>query len=288
MLAVRPTPEDPRLARRAAHGVGRGFIVARAVATAAGAKTVVASARAGSPLRLLEPAFAGARCAAVCMVTFGGGLVDGDRIELDVEVEAGATLLLFTQSSTKVFRGASAQHLAARVAGTLVLLPDPVSAFAGARYTGRVDVALEGRGACVVLDAITSGRPAYGDRWAMTGLDLRTRVSLDGRAVVTDALRLGGGAPLARMGHFEALATLLAVGGAAGPIVTALLAEPIAPPTRDLVVAASRLPRASALGTIGAVARIAATSPSLALDAARRRLRNLPDIDVVDPFASRY
>jgi hypothetical protein len=40
--------------------------------------------------------------------------------------------------------------------------------------------------------------------------------------------------------------------------------------------------------TPGAIARIAGITPTHALDEARARLRNLPDIDVVDPFASRH
>src|SRR5690242_8834798 len=108
---------------------GSGSVIARVV----GGRTVLVSARADSPLRLIRPTFPGMRGAAVCMVTFGGGLVDGDDVALDLVVEAGATLLVFTQASTKVFRGASSQRVSAHVDGRLVLLPDPVAAFAEAR-----------------------------------------------------------------------------------------------------------------------------------------------------------
>ena len=147
-----------RSAAQARSRSGRGTLVARAV----GGRTVLATARADSPLRFVQPTFAGTSSAAVCLVTFGGGLVDGDRIEVDVEVERGATLLVFTQASTKVFRGSSSQCLRARVDGTLLLLPDPVAAFAGARYTQRVDVELGADGACVLFDGYTSGRAAFG------------------------------------------------------------------------------------------------------------------------------
>jgi urease accessory protein len=223
-------------------------------------------------------------------VTFGGGLVGGDEVDLDIEVERSATLVIFTQSSTKVFRGASRQALRAKVEGTLVLLPDPVSAFAGARYTQRVDVALGTDGGCIVLDGLTSGRAAFGDRWAMTALDLRTTIEHTDRRVVTDALRFDSAdGPIAdRAGRYEAFATLIAVGRSVEPVVNAIVRQPIAPPSSDLVVAASPLPRASALGVPGAIARVAATSPAAALVEVRSRLGNLPDIDAVDPFVSRH
>lgn len=278
-----------RRAAQARSRSGQGTIVARAV----GGRTVLAAARADSPLRFVQPTFAGTSSAAVCLVTFGGGLVDGDRIEIDVEVERGATLVVFTQASTKVFRGTSSQLLRARVAGTLVLLPDPVAAFAGARYAQRVDVDLDAGGACVLLDGYTSGRAAFGDRWAMQTLDLRTRVALDGRVVLMDALRLDAtdGSIADRAGSFDAFATLVAIGRGAAPVVEAIRRDPIAPPSRELVVATSAIPAldcAPQAPVPGAMLRVAAASQAMALAVVRSRLRNLPDIDAVDPFESRY
>ncbi len=278
---------DGALAQDAFTRSGSGVVVARA----SGGRTVLTSTLAESPLRLVRPTFPGTRSAAVCVVTFGGGLVDGDDIALELDVGPGATLVVFSQASTKVFRGAARQTLRARVAGTLVLLPDLVSAFADARYTQRVDVELAGPdAACVLLDGFTSGRAAFGERWAMRGLDLRTSVTIADRAIVVDALRLdtADGPIPARTGPFEAFATLVAVGHAAAPVVQAIERDPIAPPSPGLVVAASPLPRARSVGLPGAVLRAAATSPHDALAAVRARLRNLGDMDVVDPFRTRY
>jgi len=295
---------------------GRGSIVARAGAAADG-KTAIARLHAETPLRFLQPTFAGTKGAAVCVVTFGGGLVDGDVIDVDVEVEAGATLVLFTQSTTKAFRGASRQTLRAKVDGRLVWLPDPVAAFKDASYTQSVDVELGPSGSCVLLDGFTSGRAAFGERWLMERLDLRTRITTaSGRVVVADALRLERSQkpPRAsktaaqnaaqtpdvshtpgvtwpsiaeRMRGFDALATLIAVGQGVKPVVDALLGTPLPLPAPDLVVAVSPLPRSTA-EVPGAIARVAASTPAHAMAAVRSRLRNLPEIDAVDPFTSRY
>jgi urease accessory protein len=142
----------------------------------------------------------------------------------------------------------------------------------------------------VLLDGFTSGRAAFGDRWAMSGLELRTSVTHGGRAVVTDALRLDvADGPLSeRVGQYEAFATLIAVGRRAASVIRAIQHDAVAPPTDDLVVAASPLPRADTLGLPGAIARVASTSTTRTLSAIRSRLRNLPDIDAVDPFGARY
>ncbi len=262
------------------HGHGHGTVVARFEGPEGRGRTVLSKVHATSPLRFLRPTFPGSRAEAVCLLTFGGGLVDGDAIDVDLRVEAGATLVVFTQATTKAFRGSSRQTIRAEVHGTLVLLPDPVACFAGSRYRQRVDITLHGDGSAVALDGFTSGRAAFGDRWAFDRLDLATTVHARGRILVRDALRLDAseGSIPARLDRFEAFATVLAVGPRVAPVVASILAK--SKVTDDVAAAGSPLPS-------GAIVRIAATSPARALEEARARFRNLADIDVVDPFASR-
>ena len=242
------------------------------------------TALASSPLRFVRPTFPGSRAAAVCLVTFGGGLVDGDSVDVELVVEEGATLVVFTQSTTKAFRGRSRQTIRAEVRGTLVLLPDPVACFAEARYEQQIDIALHGEGSAVVLDGFTSGRAAFGERWAFTSLAMTTTIRADDRVLLRDAVHLDeSDGPIApRLDRFEAMATVLAIGPRVLPLIASIV-EPGSRARPDLVAAPSRLATCE-----GALARIAATSPSLALSEARVRLRNLPDIDVVDPFLSRH
>lgn len=260
---------------------GRGLLVA----TRSGARSAstLSHAFATSPLRFVRPTFPGSSAAAVCLVTFGGGLVDGDSVDLDVTVEPGAALLVFTQATTKVFRGRARQSLRAKVAGTLVLLPDPVACFRDAHYEQRVEIDLQGPNAsCVVLDGFTSGRAAYGERWAFGSLDTRTVVRRDGRKILHEAFNLDArdGSIAERLDRFECFATLLAIGSGASPVRAGILSRARG---RDLVAAPSPLP----VSSDGAVVRIAGMNPLGVIDEVQRRLRNLPEMDVVDPFTAR-
>ncbi len=289
MLVVASVDDEQSRPERAG-AAGRGDVLVRQV-PAMGGRSAVVAAQGSNPLRLLQTSFPAAPdAAAVCVVTFGGGLVDGDRIELDVVVERGATLILFTQSSTKVFRGSSSQALRAKVDGTLLWLPDPVAAFGGSRYAQTVDVELGADGGCVLLDAFTSGRAAFGERWVMGGLDLRTRVRREDRLIVNDSLRLSAeDGPIAeRTGPYDAFATLVAVGKVSEPVIGPMLRDRVAPPNEALTVATSPLPRASSAGFPGAILRVCASRPAGAMAAVRSRLRNLPEMGAVDPFGSRY
>ena len=68
-----------------------------------GTSTVIDSAFATSPLRLLTPRNHGGGAWAYTS-TLGGGLVDGDAIRLHVKVGPGAAAALFSQGENRVYR----------------------------------------------------------------------------------------------------------------------------------------------------------------------------------------
>src|SRR5688572_887672 len=119
--------EAVRIARPPAWGSGLDRSrVARAVLRCERVRDedVVTELYAESPLRLLY--LRPSRC--VYQSSYGGGLVDGDALQLDVTVGAGASLTLKTQASTKAYRGATRQGWHVRVApgARFVSWPDPL------------------------------------------------------------------------------------------------------------------------------------------------------------------
>ena len=152
-----------------------------------GRRSVVTRAYAASPLRLLTPRSAG-DAAWVFTSSFGGGLVDGDRVALEIDVRGSGAALLSTQASTKVYRspGGVSTTLRARVEddGLLVLLPDPVVPFRDSRYVQEQTCDLARGGRLIALDWVSSGRRESGERWAFTDYRARLRVRVDGRRVL--------------------------------------------------------------------------------------------------------
>jgi urease accessory protein len=246
----------------------------------AAGKSVVVRAWARAPLVVLEPRGLGG-AAWLVAGTLGGGLVDGDRVELDVGVGAGATCLLATQAQTKAYRGASSQRLALRVgAGALVVCaPDPVACFAGARYAQTARIVLDGDASIVWLEGVTCGRRAHGERWAFASYASRVVIERGGAAILRDAVVLdeAHGAIGDRLGRFDALATIAAIGPRAEPVAQALLAGAR---TGDVLVAPSPIAG-------GAIARVAARSVEAAQRAVRELLAPLTGSLGDDPFRGR-
>lgn len=166
------------------------------------------------PLKLLSPRLAHSDVAIVYVMNYGGGLVCGDRIKLQVRAEGGSRLLLLSQGSTKVFKvrspnrastrlgnstddsplenNATTQLLDVHVAPTsaVFLLPDPVTCFRSASYTQVQRFHLSKGASMVLLDWFTSGRKSLGEEWVFSRYFSVNEVNVDGRRIAKDVMLL--------------------------------------------------------------------------------------------------
>lgn len=109
----------------------------------------------------------------VYLLTYGGGIVAGDSIDLDVQLDSKTRLLLLTQGSTKIFKTEDAQKVShqrmnvrLKEGAALVYLPDPVQPFAHTAFSQSQLYHLDnGHGSMCVCDWVTSGRSARGENW---------------------------------------------------------------------------------------------------------------------------
>src|SRR5277367_4021728 len=60
------------------------------------------------PLKLISPSpTASQKSVLVFLLTYGGGLVGGDQVHLDIDVKSNAKLSIVTQGHTKIFKSPS-------------------------------------------------------------------------------------------------------------------------------------------------------------------------------------
>jgi len=261
---------------------GRGRIAVRKRGDGSALHTLFAT----SPLRLLAPHNHG-RAAWVCAASFGGGLVDGDALDVRADVADDAWLVLTTQASTKVYRsdthGAS-QTLVADVGprGALVCMPDPVVPFAGSRYTQRSTLRLARDASLIWVDGVTCGRRLSDERWDFARYCARTLIERDGDIVVRDHTLLdpAHGPLTERMGRYGAIATLIAIGPAFARLADDVVDKSPAP-SRDVLVGVSRIDG-------GVVARVAGASAEIISRAMGSLLEPLPALLGDDPLRRRW
>ncbi|MGA7119245.1 MAG: urease accessory protein UreD [Polyangiaceae bacterium] len=265
-------------------GAGRGSLAFRR----SGGKTVLAESFATSPLRLLAPRNHGSG-AWVFLANFGGGLVDGDRIDIRVDAEENSTAFVSTQAATKVYRSPNgcSQRLDVQAAdgAAVAIVPDPVICFAGARYDQEIAISLAPGASLVLFDGYTSGRAARGERWQFDHFESRTTIARGGRSVIVDATRLDPTAgPIApRMGRFDAVLWLVAIGPRFEGVREAMLSPVPFPSPGDSAVVA-----ASSLGADVAVVRVAADRFESASRVLRPSFAALSRALGDDPFARKW
>ncbi|ATB43598.1 urease accessory protein UreD [Cystobacter fuscus] len=254
-----------------------------------GPRTVVRTALAHSPLRLLTPRNHG-HAAWVYTSSLGGGLVDGDHLHMDLEVASGASALLSSQGFTRVYRSPRGcrNELEARVGegALLALVPDPTVCFTDARYTQRQDIQLAPDASLVLMDLVNAGRSANGERWACASFSSSLRVRQQGRVLLDERWLLEprhGHLP-ERLGRFDALGTVLLIGPALASAREALAARVGALP---VIPRAGLICSTSPLGPDGIILRAAATFAEALLQQTREWLGFLPSLLGDDPWARR-
>jgi urease accessory protein len=252
-------------------------------------RTVVGRSYATSPLRILTPRNHG-HAAWAYTSTLGGGLVDGDRVRLDVGVGEGAAAVLATQGETRVYRSPrgcrSELFVEVEKDALLAVLPDPTVCFAGARYHQRTEIALAPGAALVCVDVFLSGRSARGERWAFERYASELTLRLGDRVILAEKVLLDPEhGPIAeRFGRFEVFATVLIAGDRLRFYRDALCQKlDILPaPARERLVES-----ANPLGEHALLVRMAAVSVEDVLRSIRTHLSFLPALLGDDPWMRR-
>lgn len=259
-----------------------GQDVASAIVRPGPGRSDVHRVRGAGPLRLLCPRAAG-NAGWIVASSLGGGLVDGDALALEVTVDAGATCVVTTQASTKVYKGTSSQRTSVRVHGDgrALVVPDAVVPYRDARYVQRTEVTLDAASTLVLCDVLTAGRVAYGERWSATELDLLLAIDRAGERLVFDRIRLASDAA-GRMRRFEAIATAILLGPDVATLASAALAG-----LRTAARGASVIVAGSPLGD-GAMFRIAGETTELTVKATRDLLREACSRLGEDPWSRKW
>ncbi|URE25544.1 UreD urease accessory protein [Musa troglodytarum] len=174
----------------------------RAVVEMVGGKSTVTRCFSCYPLKLIFPNKVGSSksdAVWIYALSYGGGIVSGDQISLEISVGDGCTAALTTQASTKVYKSVdskcSEQFLEARVGrnALLAVIPDPVTCFSTA-----------------------SGRHESGERWEFDRYKSTNHIYLDGdQPLFLDSVLLdkGCGASVAElMQEYQVMAMVIISG----------------------------------------------------------------------------
>ncbi|WP_339664349.1 urease accessory protein UreD [uncultured Pseudomonas sp.] len=172
--------------------------------TRSGERTQLAHTSHRGPLRIQRPFYPeGIDCPHLYILHPPGGLVSGDTLRLQADVQPDANALLTTPSSGKCYRARDngtfqVQHNRFTLAAgsSLEYLPQDTIAFEGcnAKLITRID--LSGDARCCAWDLLCLGRPAADERFSHGAVEQRLDVWRDGRPIYIERNHFIGGEPL--------------------------------------------------------------------------------------------
>lgn len=128
-----------------------------------------------------------------------GGLVGGDRLEVEAGVAGGGHALVTTPAAQKVYRAAGTlqavqhQHLSVAPGACLEWLPQEQILFQGARLASRTRVQLAAGSRFIGWEVTGLGRPAAGEGFRHGGLDNRLELWREHRPLLLERQRLSAG-----------------------------------------------------------------------------------------------
>ncbi|MGO4279585.1 MULTISPECIES: urease accessory protein UreD [Cupriavidus] len=197
-------------------------------------RTALVERRHQGPLLVQKPLYPEGGICHVVVLHPPAGVAGGDRLDIDIAVEAGAHAVLATPGATKWYKSLgreAAQQVRIEVAdgARLDWLPQENIVFDDARARIATDVVVAPTGSAIGWDAVVLGRQASGERWSSGALWLDTRVAGPDRALWIEQSQVDATSPLrpavAGMDGLHILGTLWAVGQGATPALAETLAE---------------------------------------------------------------
>lgn len=189
-------------------------------------RTILTRSHCTTPWHVLPPAYLDDTGAAYTqLVNPSGGLVGGDRLSIELNLDKGAHVLISTPSANRVYRSEekpSEQIVTITVGSGAILewLPEQTIPFAGSRFRQIIRVQLEPGATIMLWDVVAAGRIARGERWAFAALENDVHITTTSGGALLERYRLDPSTDLGQVGLAEAwnyVASLYMVGDSIAP-----------------------------------------------------------------------
>ena len=160
-----------------------------------GARTQVRSRHRG-PLRVQRPFFPEGKVNHTYLLHPPGGVVGGDSLRVQVQVDADAHALLTTPGATKVYQSAGARASVINqlnVTGICEWLPQETIVFSGADFHSTTSIELQHGAALIAAEVVCLGRPHSNAEFDRGNARFTTTLGVAGIRRYQDRLRCQAG-----------------------------------------------------------------------------------------------
>lgn len=159
-------------------------------------RTVLAESFSVMPMQAFPPFYPDETgCAYAYLVNPTGGLVGGDRIEIEIAIQEHAHAFVTTPSATKIYRSLgpfASQEMRVTLKNQAIFeyLPQYIIPFAQSRYFQKTKIQMEEDTRALILDFFTTGRLARGEHLQFEEYRSHTEVEYCGELMLSDRFSL--------------------------------------------------------------------------------------------------
>lgn len=166
-------------------------------------RTVLKDNKHSGPLRVQRPFYPEGDCCHVYLLHPPGGLVLGDKLSIDVVLDAQTSALITTPSAGKVYGVAGlgleqkqVVKIAADEGACMEWLPQETIVFNGANARLETQLVLGESSRAMAWDMICLGRPAANEAFTQGRCDQTIQVQQNGKLILLERNRFIGGDPM--------------------------------------------------------------------------------------------
>jgi len=180
---------------------GERGLVRMELARTAG-KTVISKLRTRAPLLVQKALYPDSNLPGMAhayLMSSAGGILQGDRMEIDIIAGSGTSSRITTQAATKIYKmnkGYAAQNvtISARDASYLEFIPYQIIPFKSSRFCQQVNIRVGQNTTMVYSETISAGRTASGENFDFDIFFLKMAVrDCKGNLLFADAAKLEPG-----------------------------------------------------------------------------------------------
>lgn len=200
-------------------------------------QTVITRSYCTTPWHLLPPIYLDETGSAyTLLINPSGGLVGGDSLSINMNLDRNTHVLISAPSANRVYRSdgkLSEQIINITVGPGAILewLPEHTIPFAGSRFRQSIHATLAPGATIVLWDALASGRMARDERWAFTDLENEIQITTASGKALVERYVLEPASDLGCVGlaeEWDYVASLYIVNDAVSPEIWAGLESKVA------------------------------------------------------------
>lgn len=155
-----------------------------------GERTVLQDCQFQGAFKVTRPVYEDGYPVVYC-IHVGGGYVDGDRYLTEISLEEDAMLTVTTQAATKIYKTpkhpvTQQTELSLKKGGYLAFVPDPIIAYADARFLQETTIRMEKGARLLYSDIITPGWSEDRTHFSYDWIRSKVKVYVDGKLQLFD------------------------------------------------------------------------------------------------------